>query len=243
MLPATIRGRGHRLPLSLVRYHDSQVTVRPAARQLLAVMASQSSSTSSPFTITSSHQQRRHLHSSEKRTTTLTGLPIPDPPPPVMEPVTRAPLSVLPLSMILRSLATTVVSSSPVLLPPSLRIMSLLAHSTNPIFNPDRNPILRYLLKKSFYAQFCAGENSTEVRATISRLKNIGFNGVILTYAREVVLTEQQVKSLAAGNAVDETPERIESEIMPWTEGVLKTVRLAQPGDFVGVKYVIQFPH
>jgi proline dehydrogenase len=188
------------------------------------------------LTKTSATTQRRHLHSSEKRTSTLTGLPIPDPPPPTMEPVARAPLSVLPLSMILRSLATTIVSSSPFLLPPSLRVMSILAHATNPILNSDRNPILRYLLKKSFYAQFCAGENPTEVRATINRLKNIGFNGVILTYAREVVLSTAQVKALNEGKSVEETPENIESEIMPWTQGVLETVRLAQPGDFVGVK-------
>jgi proline dehydrogenase len=233
MLAATTRGRGPRLPLALL-HHDSHaaLTARPAARQCLAAMSSSSLTRTS-----SSHQSRRHIHSSEKRTSTITGLPIPEQPP-AMGPssAARAPLAVLPLSMILRSLATTVVSSSPVLLPPSLRVMGLLAHATSPFLNPDRNPILRYLLKKSFYAQFCAGENDVEVRSTMERLKNIGFNGVILTYAREVVLSEQQVKSLAAGNSVEETPENVKSEIMPWTEGVLQTVRLAQPGDFVGVK-------
>ncbi|KAG8411424.1 hypothetical protein J3458_015485 [Metarhizium acridum] len=180
-------------------------------------------------------QQRRGIHSSERKSSTVAELPGAVPPPANLEP-SRAPLSVLPLSMILRSLATTVVSSSPLLLPPSLQIMNLLAHSTNPIFNPDRNPILRYFLKKSFYAQFCAGENPAEVQATINRLKNIGFTGVILGYAREVVLTEKQAEEveLAAGQ---ETQKVIDNEIVPWAEGTLETVRLAQPGDFVALKF------
>uniref|UniRef100_A0A1Y1NA33 Proline dehydrogenase n=1 Tax=Photinus pyralis TaxID=7054 RepID=A0A1Y1NA33_PHOPY len=180
-------------------------------------------------------QQRRGIHSSERKSSTVAELPGAVPPPANLEP-SRAPLSVLPLSMIIRSLATTVVSSSPLLLPPSLQIMTLLAHSTNPVFNPDRNPILRYFLKKSFYAQFCAGESPAEVQATINRLKNIGFTGVILGYAREVVLTEKQAEEveLAAGQ---ETQKVIDNEIVPWAEGTLETVRLAQPGDFVALKF------
>lgn len=179
--------------------------------------------------------QRRGIHSSDRKSSTVAELPGAVPPPAHLEP-SRAPLSVLPLSMIVRSLATTVVSSSPLLLPPSLRIMDLLAHSTNPIFNPDRNPILKYFLKKSFYAQFCAGEDPVEVRGTINRLKNIGFTGVILGYAREVDLTEKQAEEvgLAAGQ---ETHKVIDNEIVPWTEGTLETVRLAQPGDFVALKF------
>lgn len=179
-------------------------------------------------------QQRRRIHSSERKSSTVAELPGAVPPPANLEP-SRAPLSVLPLSMIIRSLATTVVSSSPLLLPPSLQIMTLLAHSTNPILNPDRNPVLRYLLKKSFYAQFCAGENPAEVQTTINSLKNIGFTGVILGYAREVVLTEKQAEEveLAAGQ---ETQKVIDNEIVPWAEGTLETVRLAQPGDFVALK-------
>ncbi|KAG5982553.1 hypothetical protein E4U55_001740 [Claviceps digitariae] len=179
--------------------------------------------------------QRRGIHSSDRKSSTVTELPGAVPPSANLEP-SRAPLSVLPLSMILRSLATTVVSSSPLLLPPSLRIMNLLAHSTNPILNPDKNPLLKFFLKSSFYAQFCAGENPAEVRATIQRLKNIGFTGVILGYAREVVLTGEQAKEveLAAG---EETLKAIDNEIVPWTEGTLETVRLAQPGDFVALKF------
>ncbi|KAF4982977.1 hypothetical protein FZEAL_1497, partial [Fusarium zealandicum] len=177
---------------------------------------------------------RRHIHSSERRTSTIAEHPVPDPMPPPVG-TGRAPLSVLPLSMILRSLATMTVSSSPLLLPPSLRIMALLANTTNPLFSSDSNPILRYFLKKTFYAQFCAGENSPEIKQTITGLKNIGFTGVILNYAKEVVLTEGQAKSLREGAM--ETDECIQNEILPWARGTLETVRLAEPGDFVALKF------
>lgn len=182
--------------------------------------------------------QRRSIHSSERRTSTVAELPGADPTmaPPASEP-RNAPLSVLPLSMIIRSLGTTVVSSSPILLPPSLRVMALLAHTTNPILNPDKNPLLRYFLKKTFYAQFCAGEDATEVRHTISRLKNIGFSGVILGYAKEVVLPESQAQDLGAQDMTKETQLDIDGEIAPWTTGTLATVGLAETGDYVALKF------
>ncbi|KAL0475547.1 FAD-linked oxidoreductase-like protein [Neurospora intermedia] len=150
-----------------------------------------------------------------------------------------SPLAVLPLTNVLRSWMTTFVSSSPFLLPPSLAVMSVLAHTTNPVLNPDRNPLLRAFLKKTFYAQFCAGENPAEVRQTIDSLKQIGFSGVILGYAREVVLTDSETKDLAScaaeGGAAAE--ECIRTEINPWAEGTMETVRLASPGDFVALKF------
>lgn len=193
---------------------------------------SQNTTTSSPANMAPA--SRRRIHSSERRTSTLAEYPD-TMMPPAMEP-SRAPLSVLPLAMIIRSLGTTSVSSSPVLLDPSLRIMAALAHSRNPLLSPDRNPILRYFLKKTFYAQFCAGENPLEIRRTIDGLKQIGFTGVILGYAKEVVLSEAQTRDLAASKVGEETEECIRNEIDPWAQGTLETVRLAQPGDFVALK-------
>lgn len=153
-----------------------------------------------------------------------------------------SPLSVLPLKVVLRSLATTAISSSPLLLRPSMAIMSVLAHSTSPLLNPDRNPVLRFLLKHTFYAQFCAGEDAAEVRRTIAGLKrDIGFTGVILGYAREVVMSEAQTRDLASsadvvveGSALSE--ECVRNEVVPWAAGNMETVRLASPGDFVALK-------
>ncbi|KAI1321972.1 proline dehydrogenase [Xylariaceae sp. FL0255] len=148
-----------------------------------------------------------------------------------------APLSVLPLSTVLRTLASTTISSSPTFLPPSLAIMSKLAFSNQPMLNPDKNPFLRWFLKKTFYAQFCAGENAVEVRRTISGLKNIGFTGVILGYAREVVLTDEQTRDLSSCGEGAAAEQCVRNEITPWAVGTMETLRLAQPGDFVALKF------
>ncbi|KAL2159394.1 hypothetical protein VTH06DRAFT_2398 [Thermothelomyces fergusii] len=148
-----------------------------------------------------------------------------------------APLAVLPLANVLRSLVTTTVSSSPLLLPPSLAVMSALANTTRPLLNPDRNPVLRFLLKKTFYAQFCAGENPAEVRRTVELLKGIGFAGVILGHAREVVLSEAQMKDLVSRNSGAAGDECVRDEVTPWARGTMETVRLASPGDFVALKF------
>lgn len=115
--------------------------------------------------------------------------------------------------------------------------MSLLAHTTSPILNPDHNPLLRSLIKNTFYAQFCAGETAPEVRNTIARLKGLGFSGVILGFAREVVLTEAQTKELAScGLEGEVADECVRNEVLPWKEGTLETVRLANEGDYVALK-------
>jgi proline dehydrogenase len=114
--------------------------------------------------------------------------------------------------------------------------MNVLAHTTNPLLNPDKNPLLRAFLKKTFYAQFCAGENPKEVKRTVGRLKQIGFNGVILGYAREVVLTESQTKDLASCGEGEAAEECIRNEIVPWAKGTMETVELATSGDFVALK-------
>ncbi|KAH6651668.1 proline dehydrogenase-like protein [Truncatella angustata] len=148
-----------------------------------------------------------------------------------------APLSVLPLPTVLRTLATTTISSSPLLLPPSLMAMNVLAHTQNPILNPDKNPVLGWFLKKTFYAQFCAGENAPEVRRTVDGLRKIGFTGVILGYAKEVVLSKSQTENLTACDTGADKDECVQHEISPWASGTMETVRLAQQGDFVSLKF------
>lgn len=121
-----------------------------------------------------------------------------------------------------------------------------MAHSDAALLNPDRNPLLRHLLKKTFYAQFCAGENAGEVRRTVLGLKAIGFHGVIMGYAREVVLTKAQQDSLSSPSSHDifssaeAEAECVRHEIEPWKQGNLETLRVAQPGpsgDFVALKF------
>ncbi|KAI0020801.1 proline oxidase-like protein [Xylariomycetidae sp. FL0641] len=114
--------------------------------------------------------------------------------------------------------------------------MSTLAYTNRSVLNPDKNPFLRWFLKKTFYAQFCAGENALEVRRTVDGLKKIGFTGVILGYAKEVVLSEAEERSLSAASG-DKAEETILKEVIPWKKGTMDTVRIAQPGDFVALKF------
>ncbi|CAH0057733.1 unnamed protein product [Clonostachys solani] len=217
-------GRGLRLPVS---------------RMGQALTIASVSATNSAFTYsTKTPASRRAISSSEKRPATSMIEPVAETIlPPVGESLPRAaPLSILPLTNIIRSLITNTISSSHTLLPPSMRIMAMLANSTNPILSPDRNPLLGLFMKYTFYAQFCAGEKPSEVRQTINGLKDIGFNGVILCYAKEVVLSEDQIKSLSGAKG-QETTHNIENELKPWAEGTLETVRLASPGDYVALKF------
>ncbi|KAI9734773.1 MAG: proline dehydrogenase [Claussenomyces sp. TS43310] len=148
-----------------------------------------------------------------------------------------APLSIIPLSSLLRSIVINSISSSRILLPPSLIIMSVLAHSNSRLLNPDQNPLLRFFLKKTFYAQFCAGENPHEVQHKIKSLKDMGFKGVMLGYAKEVVLDEKASKALESGKDNAAAEYCIQNEILPWRDGTLQTVSMAEPGDFVSIKF------
>jgi hypothetical protein len=94
------------------------------------------------------------------------------------------------------------------------------------LLNPDRNIFLKWIFKHTFYAQFCAGENKAEVQAKIAQLKNMGYTGVILEYALEV---------LGGEAASTETTAR---EVETWRKGMLETVEMASKGDFVGLKWV-----
>jgi proline dehydrogenase len=146
------------------------------------------------------------------------------------------PLSLLPLSSILRSIAITSVSSSRLLLPLSLKVMGYLARSPSWLLGPDNNPLLHWILKRTFYAQFCAGENRVEIQDTISKLKGMGYGGVILTYAKEAGLDYDA--AVQHENRLRDD-DRLQKDVELWKSGTLETVRLASEGDFVAVKYAV----
>ena len=186
--------------------------------------------------------QKRWLHYSLARqavTTTASSSSSPPnvPAPPISDILTRKqpvkpPLSLLPFTSLVRSYLIASISSSPALLSLCLRLFSTLARSPSPILNPDRNPILRYLVKKTFYAQYCAGETSNEVERTISDLRKVGYEGVILAYAREFDVSAGQLGTAETKNATEAN-----GEIEAWKKGTLETVSLASKGDFVALKY------
>ncbi|KIX04474.1 uncharacterized protein Z518_05344 [Rhinocladiella mackenziei CBS 650.93] len=115
--------------------------------------------------------------------------------------------------------------------------MSFLAHTKLPLLNPDHNSVLHFLLKKTFYTQFCGGETPSEVRSTITDLKRIGYEGVILGHAREAVLTEEEVEGLASAEDSAEQAQWNSEEICTWKHNTIETVELAQKGDFVALKF------
>ena len=150
-----------------------------------------------------------------------------------------SPLSILPLATLIRSLAVSSITSSPVLLPFSLAVMARLADSTSPFFSLERNTWLRWIINRTIYAQFCAGATSSEIGQTVDKLKQIGFEGVILSYARETVMDHDEASGLQRHvNKAKPTSAEMK-QIEQWKHGTLDTVRLAGEDDFVAVKLSI----
>jgi len=151
------------------------------------------------------------------------------------------PLSGLPLSTLIRSILVQYASSKSMLLRPSLAILSFLADAKSPLLAPDRNPVLRFLLKKQLYNLFCAGENSVEVAETTRGLKSWGVQGILLGWAREVEFRGNATNSDAAkADAIQEALSKQDGgrAIKEWSDGVMKTIACVGEGDHVAVKYV-----
>jgi hypothetical protein len=104
----------------------------------------------------------------------------------------------------------------------------------------NKNPFLRGILKSTFYNHFCAGENGKEVRSTIENIKNMGFKGVILTYAREIVVDASKEVSESSTTAATTEASSLEAEQNPdieaWRQGVLETVEMVGNGDILALK-------
>ncbi|KAL4911892.1 FAD-linked oxidoreductase-like protein [Aspergillus aurantiobrunneus] len=152
------------------------------------------------------------------------------------------PLSALPTPVLLRSLLVATISSKPSLLLPSLSALSFLCKPRRgPLLNVDRNPILRGILKSTFYKQFCAGETHDEVRRTIRQLSQMGFQGTIMTYAKETVFdhktnTNRQVGLGAANTDKNTAVETSCPQIEAWRKGTLETVELLGENNYLAVK-------
>jgi pyrroline-5-carboxylate reductase len=142
--------------------------------------------------------------------------------------------------MLLRSLFIAAVSSHKVLLIPSLNLLSFFATPNRSFpFNVDRNPVLKAILKRTLYNQFCAGETEQETRACVAQLKDLGFKGVILTYAKEMVFDHKN------GSANHHTSDKFfdekavvvhDTDIEAWRAGTLRTLDLISEGDILALK-------
>jgi hypothetical protein len=131
-------------------------------------------------------------------------------------------LAFLPLTQVLRSYLITAVSSSPRMLDASSAVLRRMLESKNFLFSLEKNPLARALLYNTFYKQFCAGSTPEQVSATSKQLREQGYGGVILEYAREVLK--------------DAESHEIE-DVATWQKGMLASVSIAQEGDFIGLKW------
>jgi proline dehydrogenase len=156
-------------------------------------------------------------------------------PPPTPAQNIVPPLSVMPTRVLLRTLMVTYILSSPRIVKFSIPIMHRISHSKSWLLNPDRNPLLHSIVRKSFYDHFCAGENEKEVKTTIATIKKMGFEGVILGYAKETIVEKgvSESEEKEVGSAKTTAREKVVQE---WTEGTLLTLRMLGPGDFLAVK-------
>ncbi|KAK5165835.1 proline dehydrogenase [Saxophila tyrrhenica] len=131
-------------------------------------------------------------------------------------------LATLPLSQVLRTYCITSVSSSPTLLAASTSILRGMLNSRNPLFRIDTNPLMRSLLWHTFYKQFCSGETEAQVGKSCQDLRKQGYAGVILEYALEVLADSEGSE---------------EQDVAVWRKGMLDSVHMAEPGDFIGLKW------
>ncbi|RMD41182.1 hypothetical protein DV735_g3961, partial [Chaetothyriales sp. CBS 134920] len=137
-------------------------------------------------------------------------------------------LKKVPTWNLLRSLVVSFFLTRPLLLKPGMAFMTKVANSQSALLNPDLNPLLRLIIKPFIYDHFCAGTHKAEIQKNITQIKNLGFAGVILCYAKEVLLGE--------GNAALGTQGQREAEIQNWLKGNLETVDMLEPGNWIGIK-------
>ncbi|XMA12129.1 hypothetical protein WAI453_004920 [Rhynchosporium graminicola] len=133
------------------------------------------------------------------------------------------PLSLMPTAILLRSYFMTSILSSPRLLKVSMPILNIIAHSQFRFLNPDKNPLIGFLVRKIVYEHFVSGDGEKEVKKTIAQMKQVGYTGVILGYAKEFKIDEG-----GAGNE--------ELDVRRWKEGYEKTMSMIGPGDFMAMK-------
>lgn len=132
-------------------------------------------------------------------------------------------LALLPLSHVLRSYLIMAISSSHVMFRSLSWMIQRMLQSRLSAFDPDRNGMLNWVLRQTFYDQFCAGENPQQVTKTLRNLQAIGYDGAILEYGAELVDGQQSLVN-------------DEQAIQVWRDGLLQSIGVANPGDFVGLK-------
>ncbi|KAM3523382.1 hypothetical protein NHJ13051_005143 [Beauveria bassiana] len=89
------------------------------------------------------------------------------------------------------------------------------------------------------YKQFCAGEAPSEIKSTMRAMKDMGFKGTILTYAKETVFDHKKKEEFGLGMNMIPTNGASSTEcpyITSWKQGTLDTVKLLGEEDQLAVK-------
>ncbi|KAI1441972.1 proline dehydrogenase [Annulohypoxylon stygium] len=142
---------------------------------------------------------------------------------------TTWPLRWLPNAALIRTVFLGHLFASPVLSHLGMKVLDKLADSRHPFLDPDRNKLLNRVLRPLIYNHFCAGIDPLEIRKTIASIKRVGYTGVILNYAREIIADELS----EPGSDVD----ILARQIQHWLDGNLKTLSMLDRGDYIGIKY------
>jgi hypothetical protein len=155
----------------------------------------------------------------------------------------RYPLSILKTRDLVRSLLISTISSNSFLLTSALHTLSFLCKPfRGRLLDVDRNPVLRKILKTTFYDQFCAGENPTETKLCAQRLKDLGFEAIILTYGKESLhgddgnTTYIPGESSATKTAAEKQEIGLDPQIDNWKVGIMETIDSVGSGDYVAFK-------
>ncbi|KAH7317336.1 FAD-linked oxidoreductase-like protein [Rhexocercosporidium sp. MPI-PUGE-AT-0058] len=137
--------------------------------------------------------------------------------------------------ILIRSLMMTYILSSPRLVRISIPAMNKISHSKSWFLNPDRNPILHFFVRKLVYDPFSAGQNEAEIQRTMSTIKDMGFEGVILGYSKETLVDKSATAEEAAGLGRGVSCA-LESCVEEWKEGNLRTLAMLGTTDFLAIK-------
>ncbi|KAG9668286.1 proline oxidase Put1, partial [Aureobasidium melanogenum] len=131
---------------------------------------------------------------------------------------------------LVRNIILGKVFTSPFLFKYGVACLSKIANSQSALLDPDRNALLRALIKPMIYDHFCAGTNKLEIKKTLEYLKTMGFKGVILIYSREIpAMPVEELHELE--------PLTQDEDIDIWRDGNVKTLDMVEPGDYVGIKF------
>lgn len=136
-------------------------------------------------------------------------------------------LARLPLSSIVRSLVLGTFFTSSLLSRPGIAVLNIIARSRSILLNPDKNPLVKAIVKPLIYDHFCAGITKDEIQRTASKFKNIGYSGVILCYGKEFDPTKPQEETAVGA---------LDPDLLHWRQGNLETLDMLKEGDVLGMK-------